>query len=121
GIWVALGYRWGSSWFSSNLAPYLWSMVRLNPEATAAFTMPWVIKLHIALGFGILAIIPFTRLIHLLVAPFHYIARPYQVVMWNWDRRSIRTESGTPRLTGERPPAGGRSLPAVPGSGGRSG
>lgn len=90
GLWVALGFRWGSSWFAADLSPYLWSLLKLSPETSAVFALPWVIKLHIVGAFAIVMIIPFTRLIHFLVAPFHYIARPYQVVIWNWNRRKIR-------------------------------
>jgi len=90
GVWVALGYRWGSSWFASTLSPYLWSLARFSPETEAVFAMPWVVKLHIVGAFLVLLMIPFSRLIHLIVAPFHYLARPYQVVIWNWDRKAIR-------------------------------
>lgn len=90
GVWTAFGYRWGSSWFASTLAPYLWSLVRFSPEAGAVAAMPWVVKLHVAGAFLILFMVPFSRLVHLIVAPFHYIVRPYQVVIWNWDRKAIR-------------------------------
>ncbi|TAJ93379.1 MAG: respiratory nitrate reductase subunit gamma [Gammaproteobacteria bacterium] len=90
GCWVALGYRWGSSWFASDLSPYLWSIFKLNPDITAVAALPVAIKLHIVGAFTILLLIPFTRLIHFLVAPFHYLFRPYQVVMWNWDKNAIR-------------------------------
>jgi len=63
GCWIALGYRWGTSWFAADLSPYLWSILKLNPQPEA------------------------------LVAPFHYIWRPYQVVIWNWDKRRIRKAS----------------------------
>ena len=52
--------------------------------------MPWVVKLHIISAFVIIAIIPFTRYMHFLVAPVAYIWRKYQVVIWNYNRRSIR-------------------------------
>lgn len=90
GCWIALGYRWGASWFASDLSPYLWSIVTFSPNIQAVSALPLVIKLHIAGAFLILFMIPFTRLVHFLVAPFHYIVRPYQVVMWYWDRRAIR-------------------------------
>ncbi len=90
GLWVALGYRWGSSWFAADLSPYLWSIVKLNPQIEAVSAMPWVIQAHIVGAFVILGMIPFTRLVHFLVAPFHYIWRPYQPVMWYWDRKRIR-------------------------------
>jgi nitrate reductase gamma subunit len=90
GCWVAVTFRWGSSWFAADLSPYLWSLVTFKPETTAVFALPWEIKLHIFGAFLILFMVPFTRLVHFVVAPLHYLARPYQQVMWNWDRRAIR-------------------------------
>ncbi|MBZ0274404.1 respiratory nitrate reductase subunit gamma [bacterium] len=90
GLWIALGYRWGSSWFASDLTPYLRSLFALNPNISAVSAMPVVVKLHITGAWLILAIFPFTRLVHILVAPLHYIARPYQRVIWNWDRKAVR-------------------------------
>jgi nitrate reductase gamma subunit len=90
GCWIALGFRWGSSWFAADLSPYLWSLVTLTPETGAVFALPWVIKLHIAGAFAIAFMVPFTRLVHFVVAPLHYIVRPYQQVIWNWDRKAIR-------------------------------
>jgi len=94
GCWTAVGYRWGSSWFASDLSPYLWSILQLNPDIAAISAMPWVIKLHVVGAFIIVLLIPFTRLAHILVAPVHYLWRPYQVVMWNWDRKKIRQSQG---------------------------
>jgi nitrate reductase gamma subunit len=93
GCWIALGYRWGSSWFAADLSPYLWSLLKLNPQPEAVMAMPLVIQAHIVFAFSIFLIFPFTRLVHLLVAPFHYILRPYQVVIWYWDRKRIRQAS----------------------------
>ena len=90
GCWIAVGYRWGSSWFASDLSPYLWSVLRLDPQTAAVEAMPLVIKLHIIGASLIVLIFPFTRLVHFLVAPFHYTWRPYQRVIWYWDRRTVR-------------------------------
>lgn len=90
GLWIAVGYRWGSSWFSADLTPYLWSLVIFRPDTAAVFALPWVIKAHVVGAFFILLAFPFTRLMHVLVPPLHYIVRPYQQVIWNWDRRKIR-------------------------------
>lgn len=90
GCWIALGYRWGTSWFASDLTPYLWSIVKLNPQTEAINAMPAVIKAHIAFAFLIIGMIPFSRLMHFLVAPFHYIWRPFQLVIWTWDRKRVR-------------------------------
>ncbi|HIG44758.1 MAG TPA: respiratory nitrate reductase subunit gamma [Gammaproteobacteria bacterium] len=91
GCWIALGYRWGSSWFASDLSPYLWSILMFSPKPEAVYAMPLVIKAHIVGAFSIFLIFPFTRLVHLLVAPLHYLFRPYQVVIWNWNRKLIRS------------------------------
>ena len=90
GCWTALEFRWGSSWFAADLAPYLWSILSLDPQIAAVSAMPLVIKLHIVGAFLIVLLVPFTRLAHFLVAPIHYLWRPYQVVMWHWDRKLIR-------------------------------
>ena len=90
GLWIALGYRWGASWFAADLTPYLWSLVGLAPETNAVFALPWVIKLHVVGAFLIVLLVPFTRLMHLLVAPLHYLVRPYQQYIWNWNRKTIR-------------------------------
>lgn len=90
GCWVALGFRWGSSWFAADLTPYLWSLFAFAPSTEAVFALPWVIKLHIFGAFLLMFMVPFTRLAHIFVAPLHYIGRPYQQVIWNWNRRAIR-------------------------------
>ena len=90
GLWIAIGYRWGSSWFAADLSPYLMSLFALDPNIVAISAMPTVIKLHVIGAWLIVAIFPYTRLVHLLVAPLHYLARPYQRVIWNWDRKAIR-------------------------------
>ncbi|MCH7962881.1 MAG: respiratory nitrate reductase subunit gamma [Bacteroidetes bacterium] len=90
GLWVAYEYRWGSSWFASVMSPYLTSIFTLNPQIDAVSRMPWVIKIHVSLAFTIVLLIPFTRLVHLLVFPLSYLWRPYQKVIWNWNRKKIR-------------------------------
>jgi nitrate reductase gamma subunit len=67
--------------------------VTFSPETAAVFAMPWVIKLHIVGAFAIAFMVPFTRLAHFIVAPLDYLVRPYQQVIWNWDRKVIRDPS----------------------------
>ncbi len=90
GLWVAFEYRWGSSWFATVMSPYLTSIFTLNPQIDAVSNMPWVIKVHVSLAFTIVLLIPFTRLVHLLVFPLSYLWRPYQKVIWYWNRKKIR-------------------------------
>jgi len=91
GLWVAYYARWGSVWFASVLAPYLKSIFLLNPDITAVATMPLSVKIHVISAFTLVGIIPFTRFVHFLVYPIAYIWRPYQYVIWNWDRKKIRS------------------------------
>lgn len=90
GLGVAFFVRWGSSWFSSVLTPYLRSIFSFNPDIAAVSEMPWLIQLHIISAFAIIAIIPFTRFMHFLVAPVDYAWRKYQLVVWNWNPSNIR-------------------------------
>jgi nitrate reductase gamma subunit len=69
GVCVAVFYPWGSAWFASILSPYLWSIVRLSPDLSAVVSMPLLVKVHIALGFVTLGILPLSRLVHALIIP----------------------------------------------------
>lgn len=91
GLWVATQYRWGSSWFASSLTPYLKSIFLLEPRMDAVGAMPLVVQLHIVGAFLIVLMFPFSRLMHALVAPIDYLWRPYQRVMWNWDKNNVRS------------------------------
>lgn len=91
GLWVAYSYRWGSSWFASVMTPYLWSIFAFSPDIQAVVALPWIVKLHIIGAFLIIGVFPFTRLVHFLVAPLHYIGRPYQIVIWYRDRKTLRS------------------------------
>lgn len=88
GIDTALRYRWGSSWYASNAAPYLWSLLSLSPRPELIVPLPWLPKIHILSGFSVILLIPFTRLVHFLVVPIFYYWRKPQVVIWN--RRGLR-------------------------------
>lgn len=92
GLMVAYYSRWGSSWFAAFLTPYLKSIFVFDPqiEAIASVNSFWL-KTHVISAFSIIGIIPFTRFIHFLVYPVDYIWRSYQQVIWNWDRKNIRT------------------------------
>jgi nitrate reductase gamma subunit len=83
GLWTAIFYRWGSSWYAGFAVPYLYSIFLLQPDLSLVQAMPFMVKLHLVGGFVILALLPFTRLVHFLSLPYDYLWRPYQVVIWN--------------------------------------
>ncbi len=88
GVLTALFYRWGSSWYAASTVPYLRSILTLSPEPTLVANLPLLPQLHIVGAFVIVALLPFTRLVHLLSFPFSYFWRPYQVVVWNERREA---------------------------------
>lgn len=83
GIWIALGYRWGSEWYSATAVPWLHSLFKLNPKVDYMASLPTVVQVHAVLGFAIVALFPFSRLVHIVTFPVTYIWRSYQVVVWN--------------------------------------
>ncbi len=92
GIWVALGYRWGSSWYAASMTPYIKSLFLFSPEVGTVSQMPLIIKAHVISAFVMIGLIPFTRFSHFLVFPFRYYWRVYQQVIWNRDRKTIRKQ-----------------------------
>ena len=90
GLGIAIYAGWGSEWFGSVLTPYLRSVFSFDPDLTGIAAMPAWVQIHVISAFLIIAIIPFTRFMHFLVAPIDYAWRKYQVVIWNWNRKAIR-------------------------------
>lgn len=82
GVYVAVFHPWGSSWFASSASPYLWSIVKLNPELDYVRAMPFAVKLHLVNACLAIGFFPFTRLVHILVIPNMYLWRRPQVVRW---------------------------------------
>lgn len=82
GLGVAMMHPWGSSWFALTVTPYLWSVATLNPNLTVVSVMPWMVKWHVINAFLVIGFFPFTRLVHILVAPNPYLWRRPQVVRW---------------------------------------
>lgn len=91
GLYIAYFHRYGSTWFASSLTPYLKSIFVFDPDMSVIVSMPLAVKIHVISAFAIVGIIPFSRYMHFLVYPIAYIWRPYQKVIWNWDKNTIRT------------------------------
>ncbi len=83
GLWVAVFFRWGSSWYAAFAVPYLKSLFTLSPDVLLVSNLPFMAQVHIVGAFVLLLLLPFTRLVHLLAFPITYLWRPYQVVIWN--------------------------------------
>lgn len=83
GIWIALAYRWGSEWYVHTAVPWLHSLFKLQPDPGTMTMLPAIVKIHAVLGFALIALFPFTRLVHVVTVPVTYLWRSYQVVVWN--------------------------------------
>lgn len=94
GVWVASSARWGLAWFTFVATPWLGSLVRLAPRVDLLANLPWAFKVHAVNAFVLLALVPFTRLAHVLVAPVEYLWRLPQVVIWRRPRPA--GQGGTP-------------------------
>ncbi|HEX2977125.1 MAG TPA: respiratory nitrate reductase subunit gamma [Bacteroidales bacterium] len=90
GMYTAFFFRWGSSWFATVMTPYLRSVFLLNPDTAAISALPVMVKIHMIAAFIFIGMIPYTRIIHILVYPLHYLFREYQVVIWNKKKPSER-------------------------------
>jgi len=86
GLWVAIGLRWGSAWYTQTVVPYLWSLFRFQPDIQRMADMKLAAQMHVVGAFVLFAMFSFTRLVHALVAPVPYLWRPNQVVIWNRSR-----------------------------------
>ncbi|MBI4283681.1 MAG: respiratory nitrate reductase subunit gamma [Chloroflexi bacterium] len=90
GILTAVFYRWGSAWFIQTATPYFWSLFTLSPKVEYMMALPLLSKLHAINAFVLVALFPFSRLVHILSVPLAYLWRPYQIVMWH--RRPTRNK-----------------------------
>lgn len=87
GVAIAVGYRFGSFWFTGVLTPYLASLFTFQPRVDLITPLPWVIKLHVINFFVLLIVFPFSRLVHIVTYPLGYLLRPWQIVVWARRRR----------------------------------
>lgn len=86
GVWIVFTLRWGSVWYLHTASPWLWSLVKLDPQVQYLAVLPWVVKFHAVNAFVLVALFPFSRLVHVVSVPLTYLARPYQVVVWYRER-----------------------------------
>mgnify|MGYP001773381612 CR=1 FL=1 len=75
-------YENGSLFFSEHAVPWLYSLFTFSPTLDPIKDLPIVSKIHFFNAFVFFAILPFTRLIHIIVFPIPYIWRNYVVIKW---------------------------------------
>ena len=60
-----------------SFAPWLWSVVKLQPDPSFIEGAPLVNKLHVITALVFFAYLPFTKLVHAFTYPIAYSWRPY--------------------------------------------
>ncbi len=83
GVLVATVYRFGTYWFTAIFSPYLVSIFTFQPQVSLLSPLPFLIKLHVTNFFILLAVFPFSRLMHIITYPIGYLIRPWQIVIYN--------------------------------------
>ncbi len=83
GVLVATVYRFGTYWFTAIFSPYLVSIFTFQPQVSLLAPLPFLIKLHVTNFFILLAVFPFSRLVHIITYPVGYLIRPWQIVIYN--------------------------------------
>lgn len=82
GVYIAFTLRWGSVWYLHTATPWLWSLVKFDSQVQYLAVLPTVVKVHAFNAFFLVALFPFSRLVHVVSVPLAYLSRPYQVVVW---------------------------------------
>jgi nitrate reductase gamma subunit len=63
--------------YRTTVAVWFRDVLTFHPSTTQMAGAPWSFQLHALLAFLLLAVWPFTRLVHVLAAPVGYVFRPY--------------------------------------------
>lgn len=83
GLGNAIVYRWGSNWYAGAAVPWMWTIFKFSPNVDYVANLPLITKVHIFNAMLFIGLIPFSRLAHFVVInPYKYLWRPYQVVRW---------------------------------------
>lgn len=85
GLWIAVGYRWGSFWGVDVFVPYIWSLAALDPRPELVAPLPFILKAHVVSFWMVLLVFPFTRLVHIVTVPLGYLTRPWQKTLYSGD------------------------------------
>ncbi|EPH45270.1 respiratory nitrate reductase subunit gamma [Streptomyces aurantiacus] len=81
GMWAKLTNSSPSSGYDyrETIAPWARSVFTLRPDIAAMEGVPLTYRIHAVVGLALIALVPFTRLVHMFSAPVQYLFRPYVV------------------------------------------
>jgi nitrate reductase gamma subunit len=55
------------------------SLLVFSPDVEAMAESTWQFQVHVLIGLSLIALVPFSRLVHAFTVPLHYLFRPYVV------------------------------------------
>ncbi|WP_405493235.1 respiratory nitrate reductase subunit gamma [Nocardia sp. NBC_00511] len=82
--------------YRDTIAPWARGIFSLNPQPERMEGVPVEYQIHAVIGMLLIALVPFTRLVHMFSAPIQYLFRPYIVYRFR-----------DPKQLGERAPRRG--------------
>ncbi|WP_369232000.1 respiratory nitrate reductase subunit gamma [Streptomyces sp. R21] len=65
--------------YRETIAPWARSLFRLHPQTELMDGVPVLYQVHAVIGMALIALVPYTRLVHMFSAPVQYLFRPYVV------------------------------------------
>lgn len=82
GVYMGIFIRGGPLWYLYTAVPYFHSLLAFNPQVEYVADFPMVFKLHAAGAFLFVAVLPFTKLVHLLYLPVGFLKDPPILYRW---------------------------------------
>ncbi|MFI2561449.1 respiratory nitrate reductase subunit gamma [Nocardia farcinica] len=70
---------WGTYDYRATVSPWFRSLFTLDPQPELMVDTPWTFQLHGLVVLALVAVWPYTRLVHMFSAPVGYLTRPYIV------------------------------------------
>ncbi|MFF5476469.1 respiratory nitrate reductase subunit gamma [Streptomyces sp. NPDC012935] len=65
--------------YRQSIAPWARSLFTLQPDVDRMAGVPVLYEVHAVIGMVLIALVPYTRLVHMFSAPVQYLFRPYVV------------------------------------------
>jgi nitrate reductase gamma subunit len=90
GLVMAGLYRWASSWSTVTLVPYVRSLVALDARLPLMTGMPYVVKLHVFCTIALVAVLPFSHAVDLVLLPVDRVVGALLVPLAGARRRAWR-------------------------------
>ncbi|MGW8380399.1 respiratory nitrate reductase subunit gamma [Streptomyces sp. ODS28] len=80
GMWAKLTHASGDGYnYRQSIGPWFRSLFTLQPDTARMEGVPVLYQIHVVVGLALIALVPYTRLVHIFSAPVQYLFRPYVV------------------------------------------